>query len=99
MLYYRFRNYEEFKEIFAVEKRSNGAEVRKNKILLSHLKNAALLKYCRERNDFTLLDIKDMAQLQQSVTDAVCSSGKRDDSLPHKVVAESSHVQPIASAK
>ena len=85
MLYYRFRNYEEFKEIFAVEKRSNGAEVRKNKILLSHLKNAALLKYCRERNDFTLLDIKDMAQLQQSVTDAVCSSGKRDDSLPHKV--------------
>ena len=43
MLYYRFRNYEEFKEIFAVEKRSNGAEVRKNKILLSHLKNAALL--------------------------------------------------------
>ena len=85
MLYYRFRNYEEFKEIFAVEKRSNGAEVRKNKILLSHLKNVALLKYCRERNDFTLLDIKDMAQLQQSVTDAVCSSGKRDDSLPHKV--------------
>ena len=85
MLYYRFRNYEEFKEIFAVEKRNNGAEVRKNKILLSHLKNAALLKYCRERNDFTLLDIKDMAQLQQSVTDAVCSSGKRDDSLPHKV--------------
>ena len=32
-----------------------------------------------------MLDIKDMAQLQQSVTDAVCSSGKRDDSLPHKV--------------
>lgn len=54
MLYYQFRNYEEFKEIFAVEKRNNGAEVRKNKILLSHLKNADLLKYCHLRNDFFL---------------------------------------------
>lgn len=85
MLYYQFRNYNEFKEIFAVEKRNNGAEVRKNKILLSHLKNADLLKYCRERNDFSLLNIKDMAQLQQVVTDAVCTSGKQNDSLPHRV--------------
>lgn len=54
MLYYQFRNYEEFKEIFSVEKRNNGAEVRKNKILLSHLKNADLLKYCHLRNDFFL---------------------------------------------
>ena len=53
MLYYQFRNYDEFKEIFAVEKRNNGAKVRKNKILLSHLKNADLLRYCRKRNDFT----------------------------------------------
>lgn len=85
MLYYQFRNYDEFKEIFAVEKRNNGAKVRKNKILLSHLKNADLLRYCRKRNDFTLLNIKDMAQLQQVATDAVCSSGKQDDSLPHRV--------------
>lgn len=85
MLYYQFKNYDEFKEIFAVEKRNNGTEVRKNKILLSHLKNADLLRFCHERNDFTLLNIKDMAQLQQVVTDAVCSSGKQDDSLPHRV--------------
>jgi len=68
-----------------VEKRNNGAKVRKNKILLSHLKNADLLRYCRKRNDFTLLNIKDMAQLQQVAIDAVCSSGKQDDSLPHRV--------------
>lgn len=85
MLYYQFRNYEEFKEIFAVEKRNNGVVVRKNKILLSHLKNADLLKYCCERYNFSLLSIKDMAQLQQVVTDAICSSGKQDDSLPHRV--------------
>ena len=58
MLYYQFRNYDEFKEIFAVEKRNNGAKVRKNKILLSHLKNADLLRYCRKRNDFTLLTLR-----------------------------------------
>lgn len=38
MLYYNFYGYEEFKARFGLEKRDNGVAVRKNKILLSHLK-------------------------------------------------------------
>ena len=33
MLYYKFRNYEEFKELFGIVKHGNGNESRKNKIL------------------------------------------------------------------
>ena len=55
MLYYNFYGYEEFKARFGLEKRDNGVAVRKNKILLSHLQNPALLRYCREHNDYALL--------------------------------------------
>ena len=57
MLYYDFCGYEGFKAYFGLEKRDNGVVVRKNKILLAHLKNPALLKYCEEHNDYTLLHI------------------------------------------
>lgn len=42
MLYYNFYGYEEFKTCFGLEKRDNDTVARKNKILLSHLKNPAL---------------------------------------------------------
>ncbi len=42
MLYYNFYGYEGFKTCFGLEKRDNGTVARKNKILLSHLKNPAL---------------------------------------------------------
>ena len=45
MLYYDFYGYEGFKALFGLEKRENGTVVRKNRILLSHLKNPALLRY------------------------------------------------------
>ena len=48
MLYYNFYGYERFKACFGLEKRDNGTVVRKNRILLNHLKNPALLRYCRE---------------------------------------------------
>lgn len=48
MLYYDFYGYERFKACFGLEKRDNGTVVRKNRILLGHLKNPALLRYCRE---------------------------------------------------
>ena len=85
MLYYDFCGYEGFRACFGLEKRDNGTVVRKNKILLSHLKNPALLKYCREHNDYTLLRICDMADLQKKTVEAILSSGKDDEKLPHKV--------------
>ena len=44
MLYYSFKNFDEFKSIFRIEKR-DGITVRKNKILLAHLKNPELFRY------------------------------------------------------
>ena len=85
MLYYNFYGYEGFKACFGLEKRDNGTVVRKNRILLGHLKNPALLTYCREHNDYALLRICDMADLQKKTVEAILSSGKNDEKLPHKV--------------
>ena len=85
MLYYDFCGYERFKACFGLEKRDNGVAVRKNKILLAHLKNPALLRYCREHDDYALLHIYDMADLQKKVMDAVTESGKGDEKLPYRV--------------
>ena len=85
MLYYNFYGYEEFKARFGLEKRDNGVAVRKNKILLSHLKNPALLRYCREHNDYTLLHIYNMADLQKKVFEAIIKSGENDGKLPYRV--------------
>ena len=59
--------------------------VRKNRILLAHLKNPVLLKYCREHGDYTLLHIYDMAALQKKVVEAVLKSGEDDEKLPYEV--------------
>ena len=85
MLYYNFYGYEEFKARFGLEKRDNGTVARKNRILLGHLKNPALLRYCREHNDYTLLHIYDMAALQKKVFEAVLKSGENDEKLPYRV--------------
>jgi hypothetical protein len=85
MLYYNFYGYEGFKALFGLEKRDNGTVARKNKILLGHLKNPALLRYCREHNDYTLLHIYNMADLQKKVFEAVLKSGENDEKLPYRV--------------
>ena len=59
--------------------------VRKNRILLNHLKNPALLRYCREHDDYTLLHIYNMADLEKKVVEAIVRSGKDDEKLPYKV--------------
>ena len=43
MLYYRFKNYEELKNIFGTQKDETGKSGRRNKILLGQLKNKELL--------------------------------------------------------
>ena len=85
MLYYNFYGYEEFKARFGLEKRDNGTVARKNRILLGHLKNPALLRYCREHNDYTLLHIYNMADLQKKVFEAIIKSGENDGKLPYRV--------------
>ena len=68
MLYYKFQNYEEFKELFGLNYHSNGTKSRKNQILLSFIKNRALLDDAVKSNNYELLHISDMQTLKQVVT-------------------------------
>ena len=67
MLYYKFQNYEEFKELFGLSYHSNGTKNRKNKILLSFIKNKALLHDAVKSGNYELLHISDMQTLKQVV--------------------------------
>ena len=71
MLYYKFQNYEEFKELFGLNYHSNGTKSRKNKILLSFIKNRALLDDAVKSNNYELLHISDMQTLKQVVTSKI----------------------------
>ena len=55
MLYYKFKNYEEFKDMFGIIKHGNGVCSRKNKILLAYIRNKRLLHEAIETNNYTLL--------------------------------------------
>ena len=97
MLYYQIKNYEDFKKRFGLTTRENGVISRKNKILLGHLKNPLLLRYCLKHNDYSLLHISDMADLQKKVTEAVKESGRNDGKLTNKVERKHSINSPFHS--
>lgn len=86
MLIFNFHGYEGFKALFGLETHGNGVKSRKNKILLQHIKNRALIKYCREHNDWSLLHIRSMAELKQLVLGYIRETGKADPNLPNKVI-------------
>ncbi len=83
MLYYKFRNFEEFKELFGIQHHGNGEKSRKNKILLSYIKDKLLLHNAIVSGDYHLLHISSMAELKQSMNVEICRSGSN---LPHNVV-------------
>lgn len=83
MLYYKFRNYEEFKELFGIVKHGNGNESRKNKILLSLLKDRRLLHESMASGNYLLLHISDMATMKNLVTEKIIRSGDENRSLPY----------------
>lgn len=85
MLIFNIRDYDDFQYLFGLETHSNGVKSRKNKILLQHLKNPALIRYCRDHNDLSLLHIRNMAQLKQQVLAAIQEAGKHDPKLSEKV--------------
>lgn len=85
MLLYNISNYEDFQYLFGMEQHGNGVKSRKNKILLQHLKNHSLIRWCREHNDWSLINIRNMADLKKQVLLAIEHSGYDDLSLPYKV--------------
>lgn len=85
MLLFQIRDYEDFKFLFGLELHGNGVKSRKNKILLQHLKNPALIRWCREHNDWSLLHIRSMAELKHLVLSYIRETGKANINLPNKV--------------
>lgn len=85
MLLYNIYNYDDFKTLFGIEIHGNGAKSRKNKILLAHLKNRQLIKYCREHDDYSLLRIRSMPELKKTVLEKIQESGRKDGSLLQEV--------------
>ena len=63
MLYYDFRNFEGFKERFGFRECGNGEKTRRNKILLSYIKQPELLKEAVRTNCFDEINISSMTQL------------------------------------
>ena len=85
MLYYKFKNHEEFKELFGIVKHGNGSESRKNKILLHFLKDRRLLHEAAVSGNYLLLHISDMATMKNLVTEKIIRSGDENRSLPYVI--------------
>ena len=84
MLYYNFKNYEEFKESFGVQKHENGKS-RRNKILLAFIKNRELLHEAVLSGDYSLIHIEDMSQLKRRIWDEIEEAAICTDATPYKV--------------
>ena len=70
-----FKNAQEFQELFGIQEHGNGVKSRRNKILLALLKSKSVWAYCRERDDWSLLAIKSMAELKTKLTKMIADSG------------------------
>ena len=85
MLYYDFKDYDGFKERFGMVEHGNGEKSRKNKILLSYIKQPSLFKEATSTSDYSLINISSMSELKQTMLERVQQSGCNDESLPYKV--------------
>ncbi len=85
MLYYKFKNYEEFKELFGIVKHGNGNKSRKNKILLAFIKNKELLHNAVVSGNYTLLHISDITTMKNTVIEKIIRSGGEDETLSYCV--------------
>lgn len=85
MLLFNISNYADFNHLFGLESHANGAKSRKNKILLQHIKNRSLIRYCREHSDWSLLHIRNMADLKTLVLAGIRESGISDKDLSCQV--------------
>lgn len=85
MLYHNFHNFEGFQGLFGIQHHGNGVKSRKNRILLSYVKNRQLLHDANVTGDYHLLHISDMAELKQKMIAEIKESGLNDDSLSREV--------------
>lgn len=85
MLYFNFQNYEGFKERFGMVEHGNGEKSRRNKVLLSFIKQPHLLKEARETGDYTLLNIPNMIELKNELWRRILRSSLHTERLIYSV--------------
>lgn len=81
MLYYKFKNYEEFKQTFGLNYHSNGNKSRNNKILLAFIKDRNLLHDAVRTGNYELLHISSMQDLKRTTMRKIRLSGKKSNKL------------------
>ena len=88
MLYYNFQNYEGFQERFGIVEHGNGEKSRRNKVLLSFIKQPRLLREARESGDYTLLNIPNMVELKKELWDRIIRSSTSSGELmyPNRLI-------------
>ena len=85
MLFYKFKNYDEFKSIFGIQHHSNVAKSRKNKILLAYIKNKELLHQAVKSDDYTLIHLSSITELKLEMKKRIKKSGLRSSKMKYKV--------------
>lgn len=85
MLLFNIADYKDFQYLYGMEEHSNGVRSRKNRIMLTHIKNRQLIDYCRRKDDYSLLRVRTMTDLKKLAFDKLQESGKNDTKLLHKV--------------
>lgn len=84
MLYYNFDGYEGFCCRFGFIEHDNGKKTRRNRILLDFIKDRNLLRNAIRTNNFSLLNITNMADLKKVMFARIMDSGE-DDGLQYEV--------------
>ena len=86
MLYIKsFKNYDEFRELFGIRE-YEGVKTRKNKILLSLLKDRETHRRAVETGELSLLSIRNMADLKNTVIEKIRESGMNTPKLCLQVI-------------
>ena len=84
MLYYNFDGYEGFNCRFGIIEHDNGKKTRRNRILLDFIKDKRLLHESVMNDNFSLLNITNMADLKKVMFEKIMDSGE-DDGLQYEV--------------
>lgn len=79
MLRFDFNGFEGFKERFGIQEHGNGCKSRKNKILLSFVKDQFLKK------NYEVISFTSMTEMQAHVWQQILTSGAQSANLPYRV--------------
>lgn len=85
MIAFDFCGYEGFKSRFGYISHNNGVKSRRNKILLSFIKNKELIKQARITGDYSLLHIDNITDLKKILLERIMESGKSSEKLKYQV--------------